>query len=315
MSPATAIDTLVVGQGMPNRGWRNLADWGAVERVTVRYDSVYKWDVAPHANLGPGTLARGGRLTASWEEPSGDSLITVTQALPGLEHLIDGDASTAFDPDAEGAGGAPGEASASSPGEVPRDLQISIDLGATFGIGRVRLFPRLDRDHRLLFPQWFTLSSSDITTLEERFYIGLPSLSFGAFNANEEPVVDRQFASRSARYIRLDVEALRQWELAELEIFSDGTVPMGVYQSVPIPARHYHPVWGRVRYDGGELTQLPVVIQTRTGPDRYPTQYFRRTGVGDDLEVVAASIFQRHPPRGAGVGAPQPGLEPVVDGH
>jgi len=306
MRPAVAIDTLVVGQGIRQLGWRNVADWGAVERVTVSYDSVYKWDVTPHGNLGPGTLARGGRLLATWEEPSGDSLVTVSQALPGLEYLLDGDASTAFDPDAAGLGNAPGEASAAAPGQVPRNLQVSIDLGAAFGIGRVRLFPRLDRDHRLLFPQWFALSTSDIETLEERYYTVLSPLSFGAFNPNEEPVVDRQFASRNARYLRLNVEALRQWEIAELEVYSDGTVPMGVYQSVPIPARHYYPVWGRVRYDGGDVTALPVVIQTRTGPDRSPTQYFRRTGVGDDLEVVAAAIYNGIPPEEQGPVRPNP---------
>jgi len=318
MRPAIAIDTLVVGQGMPNRGWRNLADWGAVERVTVSYDSVYKWDVTPHGNLGVGALGRGGRLMATWEEPSGDSLVTVSRALPDLEYLLDGDASTAFDPDAVGAGNAPGEASAVPPGEVPRDLRISIDLGAAFGIGRVRLFPRLDRDHRLLFPQWFSLSTSDIETLEERYYTVLSPLNFGLYNPNEEPVVDRQFASRNARYLRLDVEALRQWEIAELEIYSDGTVPMGVYQSVPVPARHYHPVWGRVRYDGGDVTDLPVVIQTRTGPDRNPTQYFRRTGVGDDLEVVAAAIYNGIPPEEQGPVRPNPDWSQwltVTDGH
>ena len=288
------------------RGWRNLADWGAVERVTVSYDSVYKWDVIPHDNLGPGTLGRGGHLMASWEEPSGDSLVTVWRALPGLEYLLDGDASTAFDPDAAGAGNAPGNARAALPGEVPRDLRISIDLGAAFGIGRVRLFPRLDRDHRLLFPQWFALSTSDIETFEERHYTVLSPLNFGPYNPNEEPVVDRQFASRNARYLRLDVEALRQWEIAELEIYSDGTVPMGVYQSVPIPARHYHPVWGRVRYDGGDVTNLPVVIRTRTGPDRFPRQYFRRTGVGDDLEVVPAAIYNGIPPEEQGPVRPNP---------
>ena len=307
-----------MGQGLPTRGWRNIAAWGEIERVTVSYDSVYKWDVIPHGNLGPGTLARGGRLTATWQEPSGDSLITVSRAVPGLEYLLDGDAATAFDPDAVGSGTTPGDASAGRPGEVPRNLQISIDLGAAFGIGRVRLFPRLDWDHRLLFPQWFSLSTSDIEDPEERYYTVISPLNFGSYNANEEPIVDRLFAGRSARYLSLDVEALRQWEIAELEIYSDGTVPMGVFQSVPIPARHHYPVWGRVRYDGGDVSDLPVVIQTRTGPDRFPTQYLRRTGVGDDLEVVASAIYNAIPPEEQGPVQPNPDWSQwstVTDGY
>jgi len=278
--PAESIDTLVVGQGVRNYGWRNIADWGYVERVTVSYDSLYKWDVVPHGNLGPGTLTRAGYLTATWEEPSGDSLITVSRQLPDLAFLVDGDAATAFDPDQSGA---------------PRDMRIDVDLAGSFGVDRMVLFPRLDHEHRLLFPQMLTVSTSESSCGSEEPFIAVSALTFNTYAPNAEPVLDRQFTSRTVRCVRLQMDPVRSWELAELEVYSDGSLPVGEFQSRPLPAGNAYPVWGRVWYDGGDVSQLPVTIQTRTGPDRWPIQYFARTGVGDDLRVVSPGLYNALP--------------------
>jgi hypothetical protein len=107
-SPAEAIDSLVVGLDSGTLfGWRNVADWGDVERVTVTYDSLFKWDVSPGDNLAPGLLRRGGRLVALYEIVEEDSLIEVMSPLPDLENLVDGDGATAFDPDRSGETGVP----------------------------------------------------------------------------------------------------------------------------------------------------------------------------------------------------------------
>lgn len=302
--PAAALDSLVVGQDVRLFGWRNIADWGFVERINVRFDSVFKWDVSANANLGPGVLDRGGRITATYEITSGDSTIELTGLIPGLERLVDGDPGTAFNPDD------------STSVDVPRTLRIDVDLGAAFSLNRIRVFPRLDRSHRLFFPQLFTISTSAIRNPEERVFTPTP-LRFNTFDPNQEPLVDRLFDSRDVRYVRLDVTGTRPWEIAEMEIFSDGTVPRGRFQSVPLPANTPNPIWGLVRYDGGDITDLPVVLRTRTGPDRNPTQYFRRTGVGDDLAVVSAGIYNAIPEEEQGPVRPNPDWSPwstVTDG-
>ncbi len=293
-SPAEAIDSLVVGLDSGTLfGWRNVADWGDVERVTVTYDSLFKWDVSPGDNLAPGLLRRGGRLVALYEIVEEDSLIEVMSPLPDLENLVDGDGATAFDPDRSGETG------------VPRDLYILIDLGASFSINRIRLHPRLDEEHRIRFPQQFRVLTSDNESIEDPFTV-VSQLNFGSILPNSEPVIDRVFASREARFVEIHTTGVQPWELAEIEIYGDGTVPVGQFQSVPLPARHAFPVWGRVRFEGGDVTGLPMVMQTRTGPDRTPILYFRYTGVGDDVEQIPAGVWGALPEEEQGPVEPNP---------
>ncbi len=294
LSCVDAIDSLVVGQTAGTLlGWGNVADWAQVERVTVSYDSLFKWDVSPGDNLAPGLLRRGGRIFAIYEVVEEDSLVEIAGPLPNLENLVDGDGTTAFDPDRAGETG------------VPRALHVIIDLGASFSINRIRLHPRLDDEHRIRFPQQFTVLTSASQSVSDPFTV-VSRLNFGSTQPNAEPIVDRVFTSRQARFVELFTSAVQPWELAEIEIYGDGTVPVGQFQSVPLPARHSFPVWGRVRYEGGDISNLPVVMQTRTGPDRNPVLYFRYTGVGDDLEQTFAGVWGALPEEEQGAVLPNP---------
>ncbi len=275
----------MMGEGIERRNWRNVRS--AAELVTVKADSIFKWNVAPNTNLAPGLGERGGGLTGRFAL---DDSTTTRTRITGLERLLDGDAGTAFNPD--------------DLPEVPRLLRVVIDLGGTFSIDRIRLFPRLDQDHRLFFPQLFRISTHDGSPVEVpqgadpddvRSYIPISQLNFGSFNPNQQPVVEEIFNSRNVRYIRLDIEGGLPWEIAELEVYSDGTLPLGQFTTIPLVADTQLPIWGRVFYDGGDIEQLPVIMQTRTGPDRNPIQYFRRTGVDDDLEEVGQAIYNAIP--------------------
>ncbi len=300
--PALALDTLAVGAGKPLLGWRKIADWQAVSQVTVRAESVFTWAADPTGNLAAGSLAREGRMMGlSIAED------TVVVRGPMIERLIDGDPGTSFDPDQYP--------------EISRGLKIFLDLGAAFSVNRIRLYPRLDQDHRLRFPQLFGVSANDGTSppaaMYELPYEPISPLTFRAVEPNQEPVVDRFFLSRRVRYLRLDLDPVRPWEMAELEVYGDGTAPMGVFQSTPLLVRYPNPVWGRVRYEGGDLSGLPIVLQTRTGPDPNPIQYFRRVGVGDDLEPVAASAWNAIPAEDRAPVRPNPdwsSWETVTDG-
>ena len=209
--------------------------------------------------------------------------------LPSLEYLIDGDEETAFNPDEVG---------------LPRELELYLDLGGTFRLGRVRLFPRLDSQHRELFPQSFFLglqagneeeyaqvfnSAFDSSTAPaEGTLNALGGLSyfllfrFSAFALNGRSIVEwpgtqQVTGIRQARYVRFQNLLGLPWELAELELYSDGTIPEGEFVSRPLPGGG-DPVWGRVRYEGGDLSRLPVSLQTRTGPDGEPFHYFILAG-------------------------------------
>ena len=107
----------------------------------------------------------------------------------------------------------------------------------------------------------------------------------------------------------------RAWEIAELEVYSDGTVPQGEYVSVPLPARQSTPVWGQVRYEGGDLAQAPFVVQTRTGPDPHPVLHFIKNG--DELVPIDAASWATTLPGLQGPREPNPewsGWSTVTEG-
>ena len=277
-----AVDSLGVGF----RG--SIARWnqGVAEArfIAIRADSIWTWNVQPNSNLAPGTVERDGYVLM----PGADG--EVATFIAGAEVMFDGADSTAFNPDdfADRFG-------------VERTSPLYIDLGATFRVDRIRLYPRQDADHKTLFPRSFSLSTNggidqerevEAGNLLERRFESV--FNYYTSNPNREPVLERRFESRYVRFIRIQVRDNQPWEIAELQVFSDGTGITGEYTSIPIlAARGPRPLWGRVQYEGGDITDLPVTVQTRTGPDASPQLYYRYTGVGGDREQVSAAEYTR----------------------
>lgn len=281
-SPARGADSLGVG-------WRSsIARWnqGVAEArfLAIRADSIWTWDVQPNSNLAPATVEREGFVLTPGANGG------VATFIAGAEVMIDGLDSTAFNPDnfADRFG-------------IERTSPLYIDLGATFRVNRIRLYPRQDSEHKALFPRAFSLSTNggvdedgdvEAGNLLERDFVSV--FNFFSSNPNREPVLERRFESRNVRYIRLLMRDNQPWEIAEIEVYSDGTAPAGEYVSVPIFATQGpRPLWGRVRYDGGDISNLPVTVQTRTGPDSAPNHYFRFAGIGTDKERVTSGEYAR----------------------
>ena len=275
-----AIDSLGVGYKGGVARWNQ----GVAESrfVAIASDSIWTWDVEPNQNLAPGTLARFGSVFIPGDE--------VATLLFGAEVMFDGSDSTAFDPDLF-----------NDQFGVERSSVIYIDLGATFSIDRIRLYPRLDPEHKTLFPRSFQLSTNggidgeglveDGNLLDRRFE---HVFNYYDSNPNREPVIEKRFESRFVRFVRLQVRSNQPWEIAELQIFSDGVNVPAEYVSIPLFAhKGPRPLWGRVRYDGGEISQLPITIQTRTGTDSTPLHYFRFTGIAGDQERVSYREYVR----------------------
>ncbi|MDP6016106.1 MAG: hypothetical protein QGI32_08435 [Candidatus Latescibacteria bacterium] len=302
------IDSLVVGND-GNIARRNLR-WDILRsssrRVNVTRDSVWKWSVEAHTNIAPGLFARGGRVTVIGGGEyvrSTDSTLsgglqprpieetsyfgnTVIMPFPAVGLVVDGNAQTAYAPDGV---------------EAERASAIHIDLGEAFGVERVRLHPRLDRDHRNAFPQVFLVSSYGeegaplVMTSNDvgRFFTRIPSLAFSPTLRNYTPVVDESFRHRPVRFLRVEVLEDRPWELAEIEIYADGTLPSGWYVSNALTAISDHPIWGRVLHEGRSVAELPIVIQTATGPTADHTLYFRKTGFEGQVARVTARQYDR----------------------
>lgn len=258
--PTAALDSLVVGMGEKNR----LQDWTYVMKssrlLSVAQDSIWMWDVEANSNLSTGIPQRAGEVSFVSAGESGNEV--KAGRLEGASVLYDGDGGTALDPD-----------------EFPdltRTASIFVDLGGTFRVNRIRFFPRLDSAGKQRFLQEFRIFTLGIPPLSPDSFD--PLFAFYPSNPNAEPVVDRRFVSRDVRYILLLPTANREWEIAELEVYGDGTVPLGEYLSKPLRARSTTPVWGKVRFEGGDITRAPVVIQTRSGPDSEPELHFLKKG-------------------------------------
>ena len=253
--------------------------------VAVSRDSIWMWDVEPNANVVAGIPERGGGVRYFILTEFGPAY----PPLPNEEAILDGDAGTAYNPDLFP--------------RMTRTMPLIINLGATFRINRIRLFPRLDRENRRRFLQQFSVSthSDTISGAYESLF------SFPDHNPNAEPVVDRRFPSRDVRFIRIAPTTERAWELAEIEVYGDGTVPLGEYISVPMSARSDDIVWGKVLLDGGDLADASVVVQTRTGPDDEPRHFFRQPVEDvEQYERVAEDDYRELPTEEKGPIKPNP---------
>ena len=96
------------------------------------------------------------------------------------------------------------------------------------------------------------------------------------------------------RHVRLRTLSERDWEIAEFEVIADGSAPPGAYLSVPLEVRNARPVWGRLLVNGQPPETLPVIVQTRSGPDLAPVQYFLERGADLVLASDGTRLF-RHP--------------------
>ncbi len=266
---------LVVGRGgVP---WDAVMDSSAF--VQVNADSVWTWSAPVDQNIAPLAVARGGGAYLGGVRPlqTGPGEFTDTFTIlnsSAAEALVDGDVATAFNPDEAG---------------VERDVEVFVDLGGVFGINRVRVFPRLDSDHVDSFPQSFELGLGQRQTALEFLRVVIDQdfsqlIRYSRTRPNYRAIIDwpgtRQVTgTRQTRYLRFVPLNSLPWEIAEIEVYADGTVPTGEFVSQPLLASSGTPGWGVVRHEGAVgLQDLPVVLQTRTGPDEEPLHYYVQSG-------------------------------------
>lgn len=276
-----AVERMTIGLG--GTPWTAVAEESS--KMRVERDSIWTWNVAAGENLAPRALARGGRIFSTFESASTfgpDILNFVSNA--SMAKTIDGDDNTAFSPDEIG---------------LARRSSLYIDLGGHFGVQQIRFFPRLDSDHRDLFLQAFALgsdrkdpaifSSPDVIATEP---FGSPFL----INANQNspntqsiviwPLPNEPRDDKEMRHVRIETLNERPWEIAEIEIIANGSVAPVEYVSLPLTVPGGFPVWGVLRVNGGSPDDLPIIVQTRTGPDPNPVQYFLRLTQSQTLREV-----------------------------
>ena len=212
----------------------------------------------------------------------GGSLFTPLPTFKDLEesffNIIDNDGDTAL------------EVKAASSGESTRafGLIIQFDLGAIFGVNRIRFFPRnADPDFPApLFPfhndfiRGYEIFANDGTPETQRSGGNLIWETIAIEGENEEAVVDLRLETRFIRHLRFKSLTDVGFEIAELQIFAEGFVPQATYVSniydFGTPALLGNLRW--LQEQVGDAERSRMRIRTRTGDDPQPVQ-FTRVGV------------------------------------
>ena len=173
-------------------------------------------------------------------------------------------------------------------------LIIQFDLGAVFGVNRLRFFPRNaapDFPSRLFpnqrkFLKGFELFINDgapESIRDEAFIWETIALE----GQNDEPVVDVHIPTRFVRHIRLKSLTQAGFEMAEFQVFTEGFVPQALYVSNIFDFRE-KAILGNLRYiqeQAGDPQRSQVQIRTRLGIDPDPVEY-TRIGVQTSGRVV-----------------------------
>ena len=226
-------------------------------------------------NIALQLLDRGGSVTAP---------TVLTDLGKDLLKMIDNNASSAFE-------------RKSSPGQNVRSLGVILqfDLGARFGVSRIRFFPR-NADPDFLAPDFpfqddymraYELFLNDGT--RETLAAGLPVFtSVLLVLQNDQPVVDVQIEPQYVRYIQLKSQTTVGFEIGEFQVFGEGFVPTAAYHSDVFDLGENLALWGNLRWEEesqGDPIRSQVPISTRSGFDDSPVVFNRLRSDLDGAEV------------------------------
>ena len=108
---------------------------------------------------------------------------------------------------------------------------------------------------------------------------------------NLDPIVDMRFPTRSVRWLTLRTFPLRNYEIAEFEIYGDGYVHETTYLT-PILDFGQAVTWGKIRWEGDMPAGTRIEIRTRTGHTPDPQLYFA-PNINDDLLPITRAQYDK----------------------
>ena len=108
---------------------------------------------------------------------------------------------------------------------------------------------------------------------------------------NLDPVVDMRFPVRPTRWLTLRTFPLRDYEIAEFEIYGDGYVPETTYLT-PILDFGQAVTWGKIRWEGAMPAGTRIEIRTRTGHTPDPQLYFA-PNINDELIPITRAQYDK----------------------
>jgi hypothetical protein len=200
-----------------------------------------------------------------------------------------------------------------------------IDFGAAVPINRIRFYPRLGAtDDALLISELAEphapaeafgedsfianyVDSYEIRVADNSVRIAASSCDIVGFSnglrwlstrdrrldvlrfseENLDVVVDLNMPTRSVRWLTFKTFPLRNWEVAEFEVYGEGFVETTSYRT-EILDFDSEVNWGKVRWSGDLPEGTRIQIRSRMGNVPDPNLYFEETISGDVLPITLA---------------------------
>ena len=210
---------------------------------------------------------------------------------------------------------------------------VVIDFRAAVPVNRIRFFPRLGQEDDLLlinelteprpsleafgvdsfasnFLAWYEIRVGDNNARfanspcdkVSRVTKGLnwvrnqdPQLTVLESNReNLDPVVELSFPTESIRWITAQAFPLRDWEVAEFEVYGEGFVEETVLVTQILDFGQ--PInWGKIRWDADVPEGTRIEVRTRTGNTPDPSLYFAENINGDIRPITLAAYGKLDP--------------------
>ncbi len=212
---------------------------------------------------------------------------------------------------------------------------VVIDFRAAVPVNRIRFFPRLGQEDDLLlinelaephpsletfgvdsfasnFLAWYEIRVGDNSARFakspcDKVSVNLhglrwvrnqdPQLTVLESNReNLDPVVDLRFPTESIRWITAQAFPLRDWEVAEFEVYGEGFVEETVLVTQILDFGQ--PInWGKIRWDADVPEGTRIEVRTRTGNSPDPSLYFAEN-INGDIRPITLAAYEKLDPSG-----------------
>ena len=212
---------------------------------------------------------------------------------------------------------------------------VVIDFGTAVPVNRIRFLPRLGQEDDILlieeltepkppleafgedsfaanFLAWYELRKGDNNVRfanspcdrVSRVTKGLrwvrnqdPALTVIESNReNLDPVVELRFPTESIRYITAQAFPLRDWEVAEFEVYGEGFVEETVLVTQILDFGQSIN-WGKIRWDADVPEGTRIEVRTRTGNSPDPSLYFDEN-INGDIRPITLKEYAKLDPSG-----------------
>ena len=113
---------------------------------------------------------------------------------------------------------------------------------------------------------------------------------------NLDAVVELRFPTESIRYITAQAFPLRDWEVAEFEVYGEGFVEETVLVTQILDFGQ--PInWGKIRWDADVPEGTRIEVRTRTGNTPDPSLYFDEN-INGDIRPITLKEYEKLDPSG-----------------